>query len=397
MVTDERLRQLIAEELPSLIELRHDLHENPELGYEETRTSQVVRRELGRAGIEFVGDLAGGTGVLGYLPGSMETAIGLRADMDALPIEEVSDVEYKSKTAGVMHACGHDGHTTMLIGAARILAKIAAESELPRPVKFVFQPAEEVGAGAKRMVDDGVLGGDVLGPPIDTMFGLHGWPLWPLGVVGTRPGPLLAAADTFDIDVLGTGAHAAFPHLGRDPIVASSAIVSALQTLASREVDPLDAVVVSVTRFDAGSAYNVIPDRAALAGTIRTLQSSTREHLIRRIESIAHQVAHAYGCESSVTISDGYPVTNNDANAASRFEDTARETLGDERVRPVELPVMGTEDFSFYSHEVPSCFFVLGLIPAGQQGTAQLHQATFDFNDDAIPTGIELSCHLAIS
>jgi hippurate hydrolase len=395
-VSTERLRELIRVELPDLIEIRHDLHAHPELGYEEHRTSGVVKRELERLGIDFADSLAGGTGVLGHLPGAAEKAIGLRADMDALPIAEATGLPYASTVEGRMHACGHDGHTTILIGAARVLAALAGQSKLPRPVTFCFQPAEEGGAGGKRMVEDGCLTGKLIGPPVESMFGLHGWPQLQLGLVGTRPGPLLAAADMFEITVRGDGCHAAFPHVGRDPIVAASALVNALQTIASRNADPLDAVVVSVTQFHSGFAHNVIPDRAVIGGTVRTLNAETQQMAIRRMREIAEGVAAAHGCSAELDYQIGYPVTLNDEAAVASFNDVARCAIGDDHVIEVPQPFMGGEDFSFYCHEIPACFFILGLRPEGVDAMPDLHQPTFNFNDDAIATGVELFCRLAL-
>ncbi|MHC4219917.1 MAG: M20 metallopeptidase family protein [Planctomycetota bacterium] len=393
--TTDQLRELIQAELADLINIRHDLHTHPELGYQEKRTSGVVQNELAGAGIELKRGLAGGTGVLAHLPGRAEKAIGLRADMDALPIQEAGEVGYRSQHDGVMHACGHDGHTTILIGTARVLAKIARDGGLPRPVTFVFQPAEEGGAGGQKMVEDGCLDGSVLGPPVENMFGLHGWPRVPLGVVGTRPGPITAAADAFDITVHGTACHAAWPDVGRDPIVAGSAMVTALQTICSRNVGALESVVVSVTQVHGGTTYNIIPGDVTLGGTVRTLKPEIRDLAEQRLSEVAGAVATAHGCRAEVVYRRGYPVTVNDPGAVEIFSRVATETLGDDRVVEVEQPVMGGEDFAYYGQVVPACFFVLGLIPDGGS-IAQLHQPTFDFNDDAITTGVEMFCRLAL-
>ncbi len=392
-----QLRSLIAAELPELIAIRHDLHAHPELGYEEQRTAQVVQRELGKAGVKSVSGLAGGTGVLGFLPGDADRSVGLRADMDALPIVEETGLPYASTTPGRMHACGHDGHTTILLGAARVLSRMAASGPLPRPVTFVFQPAEEGGAGGKRMVEDGCLTGRHFGPPVDGMFGLHGWPDLPLGVVGTRPGPLLAASDRFDIKVKGVGSHAAWPHAARDPVVAAAAIVNTLQTIASRNVPPLEAIVVSITMLKAGSAYNVIPPEAVISGTVRTLTPGVLELAQRRIREIADGIAAAYGCSAVLDYRLGYPVTLNSPEAVNVFNQTATHALGEDRVVNLSQPVMGGEDFSFYCHKVPSCFFVLGLVPPGQTSMPSLHHPKFDFNDEAIATGVEMFCRLALA
>lgn len=400
------LRDLIARELPELFAIRRDLHAHPEIGYEEHRTSQVVQRELTKAGIDFKAGLAGGTGAMAHIAAmtinarpqsSITSAVGLRADMDALPIQETGNAPYRSTIPGKMHACGHDGHTTILIGAARVMAKLAqTNGGLPRPVSFLFQPAEEGGAGAKRLVDEGCLTGKIIGPPIDSMFGLHGWPRLPQGIVATRVGPLLAASDRFDITVTGVGSHAAFPHVSRDPIIAAAAIVGALQTIASRNLNPLDALVVSVTMLNAGTAYNVIPSQAKISGTVRTLTPEVVEMAQRRINEIATGIAKAHGCEASFDYRFGYPVMRNDAGAVEIFNAVAKQTLGPERVLNMPQPVMGGEDFAFYSQIVPSCFFVLGLIPPGMKAVPDLHQPDFNFNDDAIATGVEMFCRLAL-
>jgi amidohydrolase len=393
--TTDRLHDLIAQELPDLIGIRHDLHAHPELGYQEKRTSGVVQRELAAADVALEAGLAGGTGVLGHLPGRGDKAVGLRADMDALPIQETGDPDYRSRHDGVMHACGHDGHTTILIGAARVLAKIARDGGLPRPVTFVFQPAEEGGAGGQKMVEAGCLDGSVLGPPVEHVFGLHGWPRVPLGVVGTRPGPITAAADAFDITVRGTPCHAAWPQVGQDPVVAASAVVTSLQTICSRNVGALESIVVSVTQVHGGTTYNIIPAQVELGGTVRTLSPEIRDLAQKRLAEVAEAVAAAHGCRADVDYRRGYPVTVNDAGAVALFNDVATEALGADRVVEMPDPVMGGEDFAFYGQVVPACFFVLGLIPQGGS-IADLHQPTFDFNDDAIATGVELFCRLAL-
>lgn len=394
----ESLRRMIADELGELIAIRHDLHAHPELGYEEHRTCGVVQRELARIGIDHLAGLAGGTGVMAHIPGGEAgaRAIGLRADMDALPILEKTGATYASTTPGVMHACGHDGHTTILLGAARVLARLSREQSLPRPVTFVFQPAEEGGAGGKRMVEDGCLTGNRLGPPIESMFGLHGWPQLPEGIVATRPGPLMAASDRFDITIKGTGSHAAWPHVSRDPVLAASAIVVAAQQFVARNVGPLDSAVLSITKINAGTAYNVIPESATIAGTVRTLAESTQTLAIARLREIAESTARAYGCTAELDYRIGYPATINDAGAVNTFFEVATATLGPDRVATLAQPVMGGEDFSYYAQHVPACFFVLGLIPPGRNSMPDLHQDNFDFNDSAIATGVEMFCRLVM-
>ena len=388
---------LTPEEVNHLVEIRHDLHAHPELGYEETRTSQVICRELTDAGVEFRAGLAGGTGVLGWIPGrDANDVVALRADMDALPIEEDSGVPWTSTNPGCMHACGHDGHTTMLIGAARALAAESSRGELPRPVIFVFQPAEEGGAGGRRMVQDGCLDGTVAPWKVSRIFGLHGWPFEPEGTLGTRVGPLLAAADHFEIVVRGRGSHAAMPHVGVDPIPAASAIVTALQTIVSRNIDPLEPAVISVTTIHAGSAFNVISPLAKLTGTARSLKASVRDQLESGIEQVAQQIALAHGCHADVNYVRGYPVTENHPDPVDRFNNAAVAEVGAQRVKTVEKPHMGGEDFSFYGEVVPACFFLMGLCPPEQGSMPSLHAPDFDFNDNTIETGVAMFRRLAI-
>jgi amidohydrolase len=392
----ERIRALAAEELPRLVSIRRDLHMHPEVGYEEVRTAGVVARELADAGVRHVTGMAGGTGILAHLPAPAGECVALRADMDALPIhEQAPGRAHASRTPGRMHACGHDGHVAVMIGAARVLARLASEGALPRPVTLVFQPAEEGGAGGKRMVEDGALDGSRLGPRVASIHALHGWPELPLGTVATRVGPIMAASDRFEITVDGAGAHAAWPHRAHDPVVCAAAIVTALQSIVARNVDPLDAAVVSVTVLEAGNAFNVIPGRASIKGTQRSLSESTRALVERRIAEVAEGIALAHGCRATVDIRRNYPVTVNDASAVAEFERVARETLGDGRVHTLAAPVMGGEDFAFYGPHARSCYWALGLAPGGAP-YPPLHAPDFDFNDDAIATGVEVMCALAV-
>jgi amidohydrolase len=397
----EHLRSLIRADLPRLVELRRDLHRHPELSDQESRTGQVVQRELAALGIEFKGGFGSkGTGVLGHIPPSDrknagKPAIALRADMDALPIEEATGKPYASTCPGVMHACGHDGHTTILLGTARTLLKM----DRPSPVTLVFQPAEEHGGGAEVMCTQGVLmgaDGGGLGPAVGKIFGLHGWPQVELGRVATRPGPMLAATDDFDVRIVGVGGHAAYPHLCRDPIVAGAAVVTALQTFASRAVAPFDSVVCTVGQFEAGTANNIIPESARLVGTIRTLRPEVRAMAKERFFQIVDGTAAAHGCRAEIQWQPGYPVTHNDPEETERFFALATEVLGPGKPQRVEHPTMGGEDFSYYGRHVPACFFFLGLRPAGADRYPALHQPDFDFNDDAIPLGVEMMCRVAV-
>ncbi len=394
MTHSAQLSQLIQNELPSLIALRHDLHSHPEIGLCEKRTSQVIQRELLAAGIDFQSGLGGGTGVLAHLPGVGEKSIGLRADIDALPIIEETGLAYASQNPGFMHACGHDGHTTILIGVARVLAKLTAISPLPRPVTLLFQPAEENLGGATRMIDDGCLTGR-LGPSISEIYGLHCWPWLPVNSIGVRNGPLLASTDYFSITVHGCGSHAAWPHLSHDPIIAMAAIITALQTIVSRNTDPSDAVVVSVCVATAGHAFNVIPQDGTLEGTIRTLNGQVRANTIKRIEEIANHAAKMHGCTANVKISSGCPPTINHPTATDTVRRAAQQ-ISAVRLVEVENPFMGGEDFAFYGKEIPASFFLLGIQDPTLPSMPALHHPSFDFNDQAIATGIEAFCRVAL-
>jgi amidohydrolase len=372
----------------TLIDIRHDLHRHPELGYEETRTSEVVQRELAAAGVAFVGGLAGGTGVLAHIPGGDGSPLALRADMDALPIVEQTGLPYASETEGRMHACGHDGHTTILIGVARELAKASKAGTLGRPVTLVFQPAEEGGAGAKRMLDDGCLDGSIIGPAVERIFGLHGWPALPLGVLASRSGPILACADGFEIRITGRGGHAAMPHLCVDPIAAAAAVIQSAQHIVSRRVDPIMGGVLSITRIEGGTTHNIIPESVYLQGTTRFLDPEAGIALHEGFDKIVSGVAAAHGCTAEIDWHDGYPITYNAPEAYDYWDTVTAEAFSREQVQTMG-PVMGGEDFSYYGEQIPACFFALGLCPAGEDSMPGLHHPSFDFNDEAIPLGIK--------
>jgi len=394
----EQLRDIVQRCAPRAVDIRHDLHAHPELMYEERRTSARVCEELDRLAVEHIPGLAGGTGVLAHLPattddGARRPAVALRADMDALPIIEQTGAPYASTHPGRMHACGHDGHTATLLCAAAALSQIR---QRPNPVTFLFQPAEEGGAGGRRMCEDGALDGSRLGPPVGAVFGLHGWPDLEQGHVSTKPGPLLAATDNFRIRIVGIQAHGAMPHTGVDPIIAASHLVCALQTIASRTVDPLDSVVCTIGRFAGGSASNIIPETVELEGTIRTLQPDTRATAERRLRDIVEHTARAHACRAELDWTTGYPVTDNHPDAVARFQRAARQTLPQDRVERTPAPFMGGEDFAFYAAHAPACFFLLGLRRPGETNPPGLHTPQFDFNDEALPLGAELFCRLAL-
>ncbi|MBL8047836.1 MAG: amidohydrolase [Chthonomonas sp.] len=378
--------------------IRHALHAHPQVRFEETFASELVQRTLAELGIEFRAGLARGTGVLGYLPATTDPSsaptIALRADMDALPIHEETGKPYASTIAGRMHACGHDGHTTILLGVAERLSQTAHR---PNNVLFVFQPAEEGGGGGDLMVRDGCLNGTVLGKRADFMFGLHGWTTVGLGHVATRVGALMASTDEFFVEMQGRGGHAAAPETTRDPVLALAQFVVALQQIAGRNVDPFDNVVVTVGEIHGGTANNVIPMTATAHGTIRTMNPETRELARARVAQIAEGIATAHDMVANVTLNEGYPVVINEPTAVSRFLQVARATLGDEWVSDNAKPTMGGEDFAYYGAECPSCFFQLGLIPVGESSYPSVHTPVFDFNDDATPIGVRVMTALALS
>ena len=357
---------------------RRHLHTIPELQYDVYQTAAFVEEKLRAFGCDEVVPGIGRTGVVGLIRGNLGDGptIGLRSDMDALPLTETTGKPYASTTPGKMHACGHDGHTAMLLGAAKYLAETR---NFAGAVAVIFQPAEEGGAGGKAMIEDGML--ERFG--IARVFGMHNMPGLPVGQFAIRPGPLMAATAEFTITVRGKGGHAAMPHDTIDPIVIASQIVQALQTIASRTVDPLDSIVVSVTKFQAGDAYNVIPQSALLAGTIRTLRSEVGEMSRTRMRAICDGIAAAHGASVDVAISVNYPVTHNDPGETDFAIGVASGIAGAANVKTDINPVMGGEDFSYMLEQRPGAF-----IFAGNGSTAALHNPAYDFNDELIPHGI---------
>ncbi|MBO1022465.1 amidohydrolase [Methylobacterium sp. SD274] len=359
-----------------LTAIRRDIHAHPEIGFEEVRTSNLVAEQLQSYGIEVHRGL-GGTGVVGVLQGRSAKGrrIGLRAEMDALPIEEETNLPHRSTIPGKMHACGHDGHTTMLLGAARYLAETR---DFDGTALFVFQPAEEGLGGARAMLADGLFERF----PCDEIYGLHNTPSGPYGKLKIKPGPMMAAADFFDIRITGRGAHAAEPHRGLDSIVAASALVQALQSIVSRNADPLKSAVLSVTQIHAGAAYNVIPEGAHLAGTVRTFDAGVRALVSRRIREVAQGIALAHGVEIGVEIRDTFSVLENSAAHAAAAAEIAREIFGAASVDDDAVPRMGSEDFADMLMVVPGAYAWIGGTPG-----PGLHNAAFDFDDSIIPLG----------
>jgi amidohydrolase len=382
----------------TLTEIRRDLHAHPQVRFEETYASALVQRELTNLGIKFKAGMARGTGVLGYLPATSNPAeaqtIALRADMDALPIQEETGKPYTSTIPGRMHACGHDGHTTILIGVAR---ELAAKNHRPNNVLFVFQPAEEGGAGGELMVNEGALNGSLFGKKADFMFGLHGWSTVKRGHVATKIGSLMASTDDFVIRYHGHGGHAAAPETTKDPIVAIAHLIIALQAIASRNIDAFDQVVVSVGQVHSGTTHNIIPMSAMIEGTIRAMNDEVRNRARDRVREIAESIAIAFEMKADVQISHGYPIVVNHPEAVERFLSVALKELGNEFVSDQAKPTMGGEDFAYYGAECPSCFYQLGLIPESRTDYESVHTPYFDFNDESIEVGVKVMTALALS
>ena len=357
---------------------RRDIHMHPELQYDVHRTAGSVADKLKAFGCDEVVTGLGRTGVVGVIHGKKDASgktIGLRADMDALPIEEANDLPYKSTVPGKMHACGHDGHTAMLLGAARYLAETRNFSGT---AVVIFQPAEEGGGGGKAMVDDGLM--DRFG--IEEVFGMHNYPGMPVGAFGIRPGPMMAAADALTIDIEGVGAHAARPHLGVDTVLVGAQIINALQSVVSRNVDPLKSAVVSICMFRAGNTDNVIPQTVQLRGTARSLAPEVRDLLEKRLPVVVESTAAAYGAKAKLTYKRGYPVLVNHEKQTEFAAAVASQIAGPDKVDTGLPPMMGAEDFSFMLNARPGAFIWIG------NGTsAGLHHPSYNFNDEAIPFG----------
>ncbi len=364
---------------------RRDIHANPELLYDVHRTAASVAEKLKSFGCDDVVTGIGRTGVVGVIRGRKAggKVVGLRADMDALPIEEAHDLPYKSTVPGKMHACGHDGHTAMLLGAAKYLAETR---NFAGTAVMIFQPAEEGGAGAQAMLRDGLL--DRFG--IEEVFGMHNYPGMPIGQFAIRSGPAMASTDTIAIRLEGVGAHAAFPHTGVDTILVGAQIVNQLQSIASRNVDPVEAAVVSICTFHGGEAVNVIPQEVRLGGTVRTLSQEVRELVLKRVREIVEGTARLYGAKAHVTLTPGYPVLVNDGGRTAFAASVAREVAGDSKVDDAWPPLMGAEDFAFMLNERPGAF-----IYVGNGDSAGLHNPKYNFNDDAIPHGTSYWVRLA--
>jgi hippurate hydrolase len=367
-------------------QIRRDLHAHPELRFEEHRTSEVVAAQLARWGIEVHRGL-GGTGVVGVLRnGASSRSIGLRADMDALPIEEANQFPHRSTHAGRMHACGHDGHTAMLLGAAKYLAET---KPFDGTVNLIFQPAEEGGAGAQKMIDDGLF----TRFPCDAVFGMHNWPGLKVGQFGFAPGPMMASGNQFHITVTGKGAHGAMPHLGVDPVFVAIQIAQGLQGIVTRAKKPIDPAVLSITIIKAGDATNVVPDTALIAGTVRTFDDRVTDLIEERMGRIAQLTAEAHGATAELKFDRYYPPTLNHAAESAFAADVAAEIVGEDNIVRAVEPTMGSEDFSFMLRARPGCYLWIGNGDGSHRaaghglGPCMLHNPSFDFNDALLPLG----------
>ncbi len=360
-----------------LLTIRHQLHQHPELSYQEKATSELVAGLLSQWGYQVTRGI-GGEGLVGTLrQGTSKASIGLRADMDALPIQEENTFSHRSQHAGVMHACGHDGHTTMLLGAARQLARTR---QFNGTVNLVFQPAEEAGfdSGAQRMLRDGLFERF----PCDAIFGLHNHPGLPVGKLGFRSGPFMAACDTVVITIRGTGGHAARPHLSVDPVVIAGSLIMALQTVVSRNIDPAQTAVVTIGVVQAGHVANVIPETARLELSVRSFDQSVRAQLRTRIESLVSQQVASFGASVDINYIEGYPVVVNTDTETQFAAQVARELFGDEQVVEPFDRIAGSEDFAYFLQARPGCFFRLG-----NGATPMVHNAKYDFNDESLLIG----------
>jgi hippurate hydrolase len=357
---------------------RQDIHAHPELLFDVHRTAGVVADKLRSFGCDEVVTGIGRTGVVGVIrgrKGNSTRAIGLRADMDALPIEEATGLPYASRTPGKMHACGHDGHTAMLLGAAKYLAETR---NFDGTAVVIFQPAEEGGGGGREMVNDGMMDRFA----VEEVYGMHNYPGFPLGSFALRAGPIMAAADRITIDIEGVGGHAARPHISIDTVMVGAAIVQALQTIVSRNVDPLESAVVSITQFHAGTADNIIPQTGQLRGTARSLTPQTRDLVEKRVHEVVEGVAKLYGAKATLTYKRDYPVTRNHERQTAFAAQVAAEVAGRDRVDTAIPPMMGAEDFSFMLDARPGAFIFLG-----NGDSAGLHHPQYNFNDEIIPIG----------
>jgi hippurate hydrolase len=390
-----RILPEILESTTTITQIRRNIHAHPELRFEETRTAELVAEALSSWGIPIYRGM-GKTGVVARLDGEQGPGkmIGLRADMDALPLQEKNTFAHASTHPGKMHACGHDGHTAMLLGAAQYLAN---HRDFKGSVIFIFQPAEEGGAGAQEMIEDGLFEQF----PCDAVFGMHNWPGLGEGHFGVVSGPMMASSNEFSIEIQGKGGHAALPHNSADPVMAGVHIAQALQTIITRNKRPIDAAVISITQFHAGETTNVIADTARLGGTVRTFTLDVLDLIERRMHEIAHQVAGAFDCKANLEFIRNYPPLINDEQQTQFASSVMKELVGEERVNTRIDPTMGAEDFAFMLQKKPGCYVFLGNGDGDHRtaghgmGPCHLHNPSYDFNDQIIPVGVNYWVRLA--
>jgi hippurate hydrolase len=381
----EGLQQEVEENFgEKLVALRRDIHSEPELGFDTEKTAEKVLATLEGLPLDVETGVAQ-NGIVATLEGDGDgPTVALRADMDALPIQEETGLPFASEVEGKMHACGHDGHTSMLVGAAHALAGM--RDRLDGTVKFVFQPAEEGGGGGRVMVDEGVA------DDVASIFALHLWPGLPFGRVATKAGPIMAAADAFEMEIRGSGGHGAMPHLAADAVVIAAQVVTALQTVVSREVDPVQPAVLTVAEIGAGTAFNIIPEKARLGGTVRTFDPDLRERMPGRMEDIARGVAKGMRGDANLDYTFSYPVTINEEGAAGRALSVAGDLFGQESVLELPNPSMTSEDFAYFLERVPGAFIWLGV----GEDVSGLHTPQFAFDEEILPRGAALLAALAL-
>lgn len=378
----EKIKNISKEIFPSLVKLRRELHQYPELAFNEFKTSERIARELKKLGINFKKGIAK-TGIIGVLNGNRKgKTVALRADMDALPVVEQTNFPYKSKNQGIMHACGHDVHMTCLIGVAKILTRL--KEELPGKVKFIFQPSEEVQpGGAKPMIEAGVL----KNPDASGIFALHCDPAIPIGQIGVREGPTMAQADSFDITIIGRGGHGARPHDGVDAIVVASQVIQALQTIVSRKINPLEPVVVSIGKMEGGSARNIICDKVILKGTARTLNKEVAKKIPGLLKEIISGITKSAGASYELNYYGGYPILINHPKATDLARMSIAKLFGKDAIFEIEKPVMGGEDFAYYLQKIPGSFLRLGIRNPKKDAIYPWHHPKFTVDEDAIKIG----------
>ena len=388
----DAIRRAAAENFEEWTRIRHYIHQHPELSFEEHHTADFISQQLTAWGIAHTTGIAG-TGIVGVLEGRIpgSRCIAIRAELDALPIKEANEVPYKSVNEGVMHACGHDVHTTCLLGVLRILSIYKTEWE--GSIKFIFQPGEEQHpGGGSLMIADGVLES----PTVDAILGLHVYPHLPAGVVGFRSGQYMASTDEIHITIHGKGGHAALPHQTIDPITIAAQVITALQQIVSRKANPISPSVLSFGKIAGGTVNNVIPDTVELSGTLRTMDEAWRATAHGLIKSIVTNICEAFGARAEINIPQGYPSLYNNPALTAAAESWAREFLGAEQVKTLDLR-MTADDFAFYSHKVPGCYFRIGTNKGGEAFTTSVHNPHFDIDESAMVTAIGLMSWLAIN